>query len=169
MDHFRAIRASNEGREALLVVYIENNMSHVWAERISTKLKKRFNPILVVSHDSTDKNRPGVTTTQKSKESGVIRLQQALEEDGIRFAKTMISKEPAKHRQLVCQQAKAYRQHVKQPSDLNYGVVRSSMNGKGPGLQDDVITCLHQDMELSAVMRKDPAFVAFCAAGGRAV
>jgi hypothetical protein len=164
--HFKGIRATQSGRTALLVVYIEANMTWVWADRIAALLNV-YQPLHIISLDKSESERPGVTTTQRSKESGVIRLQEALASQSIRFAANMVSDDAPKHRRLLCDEGLGYRYHVKPPKDLKFGKTTATMSGKAPGVKDDCITALHQNMERSSTTRRDPKFVAYCESQGR--
>lgn len=167
--HYKALRRSVAYRESLLVIFIESNMGYVWSDRVKGELEDLgISPVMVVSQDSSGNGRPGVITTARSKDAGIMRLREALTDESLVFAKELVSEDPEKAKALLCQQCRDYRIIQRAPDDRDFGKAKATYSGKTAGRKDDVVTGLHQLMERAAEYRNDDRFVAQMSHLGRA-
>jgi len=116
------------------------------ADERSAKMRHRFPAIEVENSDYKNQYKPGVITTERSKQAGVIMIQTALTKQTLVFADPFCSARPVaecKARLLV--EMRNY-QSVRKPSaDPSMTDARVKYSGKSKtGDQDDVIVGLTQ-------------------------
>ena len=146
--HFLALRRSSTYQSALFVVFIEANLSWTICDRIAKRLLRSKNgPFHIVSMDSTGAGRPGVWTSDISKEDAAMSTRRCLRDGSIRFADEFIcpgvtpdSAKRADHKN----NSKSFRFRTKAPADYLFGKFRTVMSGKAPGMKDDVAMCAQQ-------------------------
>lgn len=132
--------------DSLLMIFIEHQGDFVRANRYAVMLKGRVSGrVMIPSADTKDLMRPGVPTTNATKEDGTGLLQEILDSDSLHFSDPFVATNPRKLCDELIQQMKDYKRQVKRPLDSIHGKYRSSLSGKSStGSQDDLITALHQ-------------------------
>ncbi len=154
-------------RNALVVIYIEANMSWLDADRISELVTGgSLEPVYVESRDSQPEHRPGVITTHAGKENYAAMLQMQLSTGNVRFARTMISQNLVANKFKLVNQWQKYRRDIKTPNDLVHGKFTSSLSGKSAGSPDDLAMSSQIGLTFLCQTLVDPEFRRYCATMG---
>ena len=146
IGHFARLRSVPQFSEAQLVIFIEHQGDFVRANRYAEMLKRSIgHRVMIPSADTKDLMRPGVPTTNATKEDGTGLLQTILDDNALHFGDPFVATDPAKLKEELISQMKNYKRQVKRPTDMVYGKYRSTLSGKSAtGSQDDLVTALHQ-------------------------
>lgn len=150
VDHVRRIRADPRYNNALFVVFIEANMSWISADGLWKKMLS-FIPITVERADSSGQGRPGVITTDESKEVYARLLTLQLQERRLFLAEDIISahnaptgspSDVAKLLKTLEDQLSNFRKVKSVPKESAFGKVKETITGKSHGRKDDLVMAL---------------------------
>lgn len=154
--HLTNIRREPLYAGALIIVYIESNMSFIMAGKIKSTFKNaHFEPILFEARDPKGRGRTGVWTAHETKMVGTEHLQRALISNTITTSERFISQFPMKNMIELEKQMRRWRFEKKEPTDL-FGQTKVIVTGKGPGEKDDIVTCVMLVLYWSWIRRTDP-------------
>lgn len=147
-DHFKRIQNTDIYKGALMIVFVEANMTWIGADAIAEMLHAEFrHNVFVVEKDPTGNGRLGVVTTDQSLESGVQLMSRSLnrgEHGCITWATPFVSAEPMKQKREFIKEAQQYMQNFRKLGDDVFGMAKMRYSGKGGGKKDDRITSAHQ-------------------------
>jgi hypothetical protein len=180
IGHFDALRSSTQYADAMHVVFIESNLMATWSHRISRLLLDRYRSnMLIPSFDSSKEHRPGVWTSARSKDSGVVRTEAMLRDEQFAFAEEFLTatKRPprvtlaahkAMMKKMLCDELRNYKAITAKPINVHFGKFKAVLTGKGNGLKDDCSTSLHQLVERMEEVLSDTQFVKWLRDNGKA-
>lgn len=161
-DHVAALRAHPRYRRALLVAFVEANMSWILVDRVAQLLCNApiLQPIEVPSFDASSRQRAGVITSEDTKRSYVALLQRLLSDRCLRYVgnPTMVGKEPEKLQRALEDQMRNFRRAVKLPTSPEFQNYTVKLSGKSGNSKDDLVMALMIALHWSSVMRQSRPF-----------
>jgi len=164
IGHLQGLRRDPRYRESYLVLIIESNYSFVNSSYLARMAKKpEYEPVIVYSKDPKDRGRPGVWTTNQSKEVSVDVLQKLLSSDNIHFADNMVGKNLERDKKELLQQLRVFRRESKEPPNVFTerkqvltGKVATGSNGYK---KDDLCMSLLIGVSTTEDIRRDNLFI----------
>lgn len=173
--HVRKLRATPRFRNTRIRLYVENNLSHIEADRVVRAFDRPENqPIEIESHDESNQGRPGVPTTEVTKHAYVDILLKTLSDDRLRVAREFVwspepqedPKDPERILKQLHGQLRAFRKNVKMPVDHAMGNPKVVLSGKSATKKDDILLALMIVVYYSELTRQSPEFRARCIKNG---
>ena len=144
-DHYGGLRRNARYRDAIIMVYIEANMSFVDAKRVRNLLMgQEFGPpggIEVAAFDSKKEQRFGVWTDNPHKEAYAIELQQQVPHMRFAVEGDFISGDARQCRKDLCDQLKVFRKEIFETSATS-PCYKACYTGKSAGRKDDFVMAL---------------------------
>ena len=170
-NHVRKLRNHRRYRHARIRLYVENNLSHIEADRVARIFNRPENqPVEIESHDESNQNRPGVPTTDVTKHAYVHLLLQLLKDNRLRVAREFVwtpqpqesPTDPERMLHELRDQLRAFRKNVKNPADMAMGAPRIVLSGKSATKKDDLLLALMIVTYYSELTRQSDEFRARC-------
>lgn len=134
----------------------------------SVAMQQEFQPLYVISRDSTGQGRPGVPTGPIEKILYVAALNRILNDQTIHFAESMllgydykekkaVNKEEAMIKKLL-EQIKNYHRVTKIPRHEDGTPYKQYLTGKMRGMSDDVVICVQLTTHYMEDEQEKPVF-----------
>lgn len=169
LRHLIKIRQCSVYSRSAIVLIIEANLSWIVAEGVAKLLSRvEFQPVVVLSEDSTPRHRAGVWTGEYEKVVYIDTLRQYMNTGHVHWAKEdeFISDRPVAVREELCKQMMAYRRERKEPAQEGWNQAKTKIFGKAHGLQDDLMMALQMSLYWGLTKLGDPDFAALRNARG---
>lgn len=164
-SHFTKLRDNPAYQKALIVVYIEANMSFITADEIATEFQKPiFEPIIFERRDDKKKGRVGIWTGPSTKEQMHSQMKEALTSNSLFYARSFISSDEKKQKEQFEKEVGNFRLE-KEASLVPWRIVKIFYTGKSSG-KDDLCITVQMALYWSKLRRDDPAFIDYCRARG---
>jgi hypothetical protein len=168
MALFKRLRHSRTYQDALVIVYVEANMSHfipVDMERLFLSEGEIFGRVEFQRMKMKNNMiRPGVLTTHDDKEQFVNYVRLQLGAGNILFAEELLGLESrlAEHRRLLIDQLNNYRKDIKESLDPGFAEEKITYTGKSGGKRDDLCIALQLSLYHMQTKRHDEDFQERC-------
>ena len=142
--HLTQLRRDPRYEAALMVIFIEANMSYIGADRLAGIIASTplFAPSSVESKDPRDHGRVGVWTGPTEKKSMAEYLRLVIEEDTLCVADRLVGHKTDRDFDELMHQLACYRRHIVEPREPGIGTWKETFTGKGPGKKDDLAMTL---------------------------
>lgn len=172
----KRIRSKAIYSEALIVPFIEANLSWIGADGLANEMNKtKYAPLICDSADPTGKDRVGVWTGESEKRIYAEELKRVLNNETIHFAEesqfircfsvqreeNRIGVDPAKQKAMLIRQMNQFRKETRLPKDA-FSVGKEVYTGKQPGQPDDLILATQICLYNSLRLRNSDKFLEFC-------
>ena len=159
--HLADIRNNPAYQYAIIVFYVEANMSWIEVDRMRIVADRAtIRPIYFAAHNTKD--RLGVVTDEHTKIAYVDTLKRLLCDDRIGYASEFISADAKESQAELERQLRAFRRAVHQPGNVESQKARVYLTGKGSSRKDDLLLSLMMALYFSFLTREDPNFTNMC-------
>ena len=166
-DHIMGLRALPQYSQAVLVFYIEANMSWLAVNHLQNYFNQsQFGRVQIVSRDPKNLGRAGVWTGPQEKEMMAKDLVQVMSDGKLHFAQDLVSDNPERNIMKLFGQLDYFSRIVIPPSDESKGENKIVYSGKGVGRKDDLVLSLMLAITHAKLTRLDPSFVETCITNG---
>ena len=165
--HIRALKQHKIYGQAMLVIFIEANMSYISADWIADCIRQETANIWVESRDPTSRNRVGVWTLNFEKEAYAWTLRSILENDNLYFADQMIGEHLQKDKDQLESQFRQFRMERREPADPGFDKFCYAYTGKtSGGSKDDLLLGLMIATYWDKRKREEADFIEMCQSRG---
>lgn len=158
VDHLSRLRRYEPCRGALIVLYVEANMSWIEVDRVRLLAERAvLQPCFIASHNSKP-GKLGVITDESNKAAYVDTLRHLLADDRLSHARHTQSEDPEACIYALHDQLRRFRRHYVAPREPETQRGRAYMTGKGANRKDDLLLALMMAVYYSLHTRHDPHF-----------
>jgi hypothetical protein len=162
--HLHKIRMSKVYQGVRIYVFIEANYGGSWAVDVIKNIvdQDQFQPLEVVTYDTTNKGRHGIWMTDNVKECMAGVMQMSMSGGHLVFAKEFITATAPNAKTIQTtfrEQCVNYRLELVKPLDEATGTSKKKYTGKtGSGRKDDLCICAQIALYFSGKKRLEPGF-----------
>lgn len=161
VSHLQSLRNTPQFKDSLFCFMPEMNLNHFETARVIDLVEDRFQPLYVVSHDSTGKKRLGVLTTDEEKRNYTFFVQRGLQERTLAWSKALIGANTERDKAALVDQINNWKEHIKQAKDA-FGKTKITVGGKDGGAKkDDLFISFAIAGYIAHVTMASPAFLRF--------
>lgn len=143
--HLANLRKIPQFRQAMILVYIEANMSWIEADRVKhVCLQPELQPLHVISHDK--EGRTGVLTTAQNKEAYVFTALDLMRTDRLSYVAdhqfTTQAESQADIKEALTIQLRGFKRKREESKRPEFTPARVAMSGKSAHCKDDILMAL---------------------------
>lgn len=163
--HFQNIRNTKLTANSVIVLIMEANSSWIDVDRVHN-IAMQYEPIHVISKDSTGRGRKGVFLDKHLKQLYFEDLRRAFQKNLINVYRNVRGKEIEKDIKAMWKQVQVVRLEVDEKPDNPFKKARTTITGKSAGQQDDMAITLAMCVFWSRFLQTDVQFINYKRAAG---